>query len=396
MANNLAVQEDFYLNGQAYGPLATILADNLDPGKHRPFWYRDLKTGRLGKYISVLERDRDGYPLWEHDAQGKIITLAEYKNGYQLRKPKRRNVPITGNALLTYDQWKEIDRIVLGIYHQRTPGTQDLLSRGLRYDLPNALGTTVLQWQTASGLDHAQMDMDAQTMGDFDRLNYATNYLPVPIVHQPFKLNIRELSMNLTQGQPLDASHAREATISVTEKVEDVLFNGASAYTFGGGTIRGYTDHPNRNLVTMGTSWATDTGPNILTDVRSMKQALINDRRYGPYGLYVATNIEAQLDKYYDDTYPMKTIRQAILDIGGEGNGGGKVEYVHVADKLTASNAVMVDLTTETVEMVVGFEPRTIEWQEQGGMVTIYQVLTIMVPRIRADQDGRCGIAHCS
>ena len=145
----------------------------------------------------------------------------------------------------------------------------------------------------------------------------------------------------------------------------------------------------------MGTSWATDTGANIITDVINMRQALINDRRYGPYGLYISTNIDSNLENDYNATYPSKTIRQRILDMGGVDQ-QGRIEFVHTADKLTASNAVLVDLTPDTVEMVVGFEPRTIEWQEQGGMVTIYKVMAILVPRIRADQDGRSGIAHCS
>ena len=395
--SNLAVNEDYFVNGQAHGPLAQIMGNNLDPGRFRPYWAQDKRTGRWGKFVSLMERDRDGNPVWERDQKtGDLIYLEQYKNGYGRKKPRQKPIPITGNALLTYDQWKEIDRIVQGIYHLRTPGVQDLLSRGLRYDLPNALGTTVLQWQTASGLGNTFMDMDAQTMGDFDRLNFTTNYLPVPIIHQPFKLNIRELSMNITQGQPLDVSHAREATISVSEYAENVLFNGASAYTFGGGTIRGYTDYPDRNLVTMGTSWATDSGANIIADVINMRQALINDRRYGPYGLYVSTNIDSNLENDYSSTYPSKTIRQRILDIGGADSSQGRIEFVHTADKLTASNAVMVDLTADTIEMVVGFEPRTIEWQENGGMVTIYKVMAILVPRIRSDQDGRCGIAHCS
>lgn len=390
--------DDFYLNGQAYGTMAQRLAATMDPGRDRPYWARDRKTGRMGKFITVLERDGDGSPIWERDPKtGELIALESFKNGYVRRKPKTRTIEApTANALLTYDQWKEIDREVLGIYHLRTPGIQDMLSRGLRYDLPNALGTTVLQWQTGSGLDNAFMDMDAQTMGDFDRIKFETKYLPVPIIHQPFKLSIRELSMNVTQGAPLDVSHAREAMITVAERAENVFFNGSSAYTFGGGTIRGLTDYPDRNLVTMGTSWATDTGANIITDVINMRQALINDRRYGPYGLYVSTNIDSNLENDYNSTYPSDTIRQRIMRIGGEDTSQGKIEFVHTADKLTASNAVMVDLSRETIEIVVGFEPRTIQWQENGGMVTIYKVMAIMVPRIKSDQDGRCGIAHCS
>lgn len=398
---HLALNEDFFLNGQAVGSLAQMFAANMDPGLKRPFLWQNQKTGRWGKWIETRALDPFGNPIYERDEKGQIIALETHKSGYVKKKVKKSRSPFVGNALLTYDQWKEIDREVLGIYHLRTPGVQDLLNRGLRYDIPNALGTTVLQWQTASDLPNAFLDMDARSQGSRDRQKYLTNYLPLPIAHQEFELSIREMSMaTLTQGASLDVSHSREATITVTELLEDMLFNGRSTYTWGGGTIYGYTDHPNRATVAMGTSWATDTGPNILLDVRAMIQDLVDNRRYGPYGLYVSTNIQVNLERPYDDTYPVRSIREMILAIGAGGREGdqgtGRIEFIHTADKLAASTAVLIDLTRESVEMVVGFEPRTIQWQELGGMTTIFKVLAIMVPRIRADQGNRTGVCVCS
>ena len=50
----------------------------------------------------------------------------------------------------------------------------------------------------------------------------------------------------------------------------------------------------------------------------------------------------------------------------------------------------------ETVKVIIGLQPTTIEWDSRGGMELNYMVIAIMVPLLRADQDGNCGIVHYS
>jgi len=190
--------------------------------------------------------------------------------------------------------------------------------------------------------------------------------------------------------QSLDATLAQNAALKVADKIETVLFQGASTYKFGDGILYGYCDHPNRDLVTMGTHWndSGSTGATIVAQVLDMIQAAVNDNCYGPYGLYVPTAYASTIADDYK-TYSSVTIAQRIAEIPG-------IQFVKVAPKLTADNVVLVQLSKQTVEIVIGMDITNVPWDSPGGFYLNHKVLAIMVPRIKADQDGRCGIVHCS
>jgi hypothetical protein len=93
-----------------------------------------------------------------------------------------------------------------------------------------------------------------------------------------------------------------------------------------------------------------------------------------------------------DDDYKSesdKTIRERILGIQG-------IQDAKVLDTLPADKVLLIEMNAETVRMVEGLAINTVEWQEGGGFTTNYKVLTIMVPQIRADQNGNSGIALLS
>ncbi len=293
------------------------------------------------------------------------------------------------NAVLTYDEWKDIDRVVIQEATIRLNGVADLMSRGLQYNT-KGLGATVLQWQDASDVDDAELNMDGITRGQRDRQEFDTNYLPLPIAHKDFSFTAREIaaSRNQTAGNPLDTTNVALATRKVTELVEQMLFRGYSSYNFGGGTIYGYEDFTNRNTGSMTASWTASaaSGTTIKNDVLNMKQAMINDRMYGPYIIYIPTAYEKILDDDYNANYG-KSIRSRLLEIDN-------IVDIKVADQLTANNVVMVQLTSDVVRMVQGLALTTLQWDTEGGMKTNFKVMAILVPQIRATQANRCGIVH--
>jgi uncharacterized linocin/CFP29 family protein len=294
------------------------------------------------------------------------------------------------NDTLRYDEWKLIDKTVLEITKQRLVGVNDLISRGLTYNIANGLGTTVLAYENMSDFTDADMNMDASAKGTVDRPDYSIAYLPLPIIHKDFTYNIRALQASRTGGSPLDTTSAAIAARKVAEKVEDILFNGTSSYTFGGGTIFGYTDATYRNTGSMNAHWdhSAATGANMLDDVLRMKQASITDRHYGPWVLYIPTGYETHIDDEFKAEVS-GSIRQRLLQVEG-------LQAIRVADKLTADNIVLVEMQPETIRMVIGMEPTNVEWQTEGGMIFHYKVMTIMVPQIRQDQGNKSGIIHFS
>lgn len=295
------------------------------------------------------------------------------------------------NATLRKDEWVQYDKAVVEAAQVRMVGVADLMSRGLVYRFGNGLGKTVLEYEDASDMSDAQVSMDGVTRGRNDRVEFDLNYLPLPITHKDWFLNIRVLNASRAGGSNLDTTQAALAARKVSEAVENYLFNGSSTFTYGGGTIYGLTDQTYRNTGTLTVDWASATGDQILDDVKNMKQASIDARHFGPWMLYIPTAYETALDDDFKAASD-KSIRQRVKEISG-------IIDIRVADKLTTTSTgkkqvVLVQMTADVVRMVEGLPLTNVEWQEQGGMITNYKVMTILVPQVRADQDNRSGVTN--
>lgn len=303
--------------------------------------------------------------------------------------PLRSNNPLQVNATLRRDEWKTLDEAILEVARTRLPGVNGLISRGLTYDLGDGMGTTILETHTVSDSMEAEMTMDGVTRGQGDRPDFQHVYMPIPIIHVDYEINMRVLANSRKLGNPLDATSAEHAARKVAEKLESLTFTNTS-YAYGGGTIYSLLNHPQRNTGSLTANWddsAIEGGANIVADVRAMKQASINDRHYGPWVLYIPTNYETVMDDDYDSTTPGTTIRERILKIGG-------IEDVQVIDTMPADNVELVEMNKETVRIVRGMAMQNIQWSTEGGMVNKFKVLIIQVPQVRADQEGHSGIVH--
>lgn len=340
---------DIILNGQSFGTVGQrLLANGMSAGALRPYIGDD---GRA--YITV--------------------------NG--------EAVP-TLNATLRKDEWKHYDTAVVDIARQRLVAVQDLISRGLTYNIPNGLGTTVMEYEDAGDIEAAQISMDGLTKGQNDAVEYQMKYLPLPIIHKDFFINARVLAASRTGNRPMDTTLAQMASRKVADKLENILVNGTSSYAYAGGTIYGYLDFPYVATYTLQAHWndtpSSGTGQNCVEDVIAMKQKSIDNLHYGPWMVYVSTNYETVLDGDFKAN-GNQTIRQRIMAIEG-------ILGVKVLDVLPADRVVLVEMNPTTVRMVNALPLSVVEWQEQGGMVSLFKVMTIQVPQIRADQNNKCGI----
>jgi len=319
---------------------------------------------------------------WLHSDGRSYITVNV--NG----KPK--SVLANTTATLRYDEWKAIDQAIVKIARERLVAANDLQANGLTYPISNGLGSTVLQWETQSDFEAAEMDMEARKSSAEDRTVFETNYMPLPIIHKSFSISLRTLEASRTSGDPLDTVNAENAARQVVEKVEDVILLGASSFAYGGGTLYGYKDHINRNTVTLASNWdaSSTTGEDILDDVLAMLKSATNDRHYGDFILYIPTDYDDILDNDFK-SYSDKSIRQRLLEIP-------KIQAIRAADRLTDNHVLLVEMRPETVKLVIGLPMTTLQWEEQGGLLLKFKIMTIMLPWIRSDQDGRLGIVHLS
>jgi uncharacterized linocin/CFP29 family protein len=335
--------------------------------------------GMLGTRFSVHTLR----PYW-YKGRPYVNSQVGIKDG----KPVFKKVPVA-NATLMRDEWIEIDRVVMKTARERLVGVSDLFNAGLTYNISNAMGKTVLEYQDMNDPGSANISMDGATMGQGDRPKYLTKYLPIPIIHGDFTLDQRALEASRNSGDALDTTMIEAVTRRVSEKLEDLLFTNTS-FTYGGGTIYSYISDTNKNTVTLSANWTASgkTGAEILADIQNMKQAMINAKHYGPYMVYIPTAYETVMGNDYTTGYP-KSVRQRLMELDG-------ILGIKVVDRLAANTVVMVEMNSGTIRMVNGFSPRVVQWSSQGGMIHHFKVMTIQVPQIRADQAGNSGLCVLS
>ena len=292
------------------------------------------------------------------------------------------------NTLLNKYEWIQFDQVVIEVARQRLNGVADLINAGLTFGLDDALGVTQVEWEVMSDMTAAQQSMDGITRGERDRLDFTLKNLPVYITHKDFGLSLRHLRASRRMGQPLDTTQAAVAARLVSDKIENSLFNGPGI-TVGTSTAYGYLNHPNINAITYETndpwtSYPTKTGVEIVTDVMSMITALHADNYFGPYTLYVPGNYWVIIQNDFKGESD-RTILERILAID-------KVTAVRPCDFLPANTTLMVQMTSDVVDLVVGEQVQTVQWESEGGFMAHFKVLAVMVPRVKADYDGRSGI----
>jgi uncharacterized linocin/CFP29 family protein len=297
------------------------------------------------------------------------------------------------NATLQDREWEHIDKEILRSYRDELVGVRHLKERNLVYDLNGkGMSFTVMKSQSMGQAGNAHLTMTGLSHGESTLPEFSINYFPLPILASDWFLDFRHLQESRNAGTNLDTTMQEESAAEVAQLQEEILFNGAELFEFGGGTLYGYTDFPNRHQGTLNAAWDDDdvTGKNIVEDVRNMLDDVTQDKQRGPFGIYIPVNYEAVLGMDYSDNHSNKTIRQRIMEISS------KIEFIEVSDKLADGSVVMVQLKRDTVRMVTGQALTNVQWQEQGGFALKFKILTIDIPQIRADHDDHCGLVHYS
>jgi uncharacterized linocin/CFP29 family protein len=292
-------------------------------------------------------------------------------------------------ATLMRDEWLQIDRVVQQTARERLVVTQALLNRGLRYQLPNAMGTMQLLWQTVVGdLVDAEITMTGLAEATKDRMGFGQAQMPIPIIHKDWYYNLRYLEEGRRNGRNIETEHASNATRKVAELIETIIFNGL---TIAGGNIYGLTTHPLRKTLTVTASWATATGVQIVGDVNRMIDALSlpPNNQEGPYFLFVPRQYRTHLqDDDYTGGVNTQTIEERI-------RANGAIADIIYTSRLTTS-AVLVQLTSDVIDIIDGLAPTVVEWDSHAGFQHNFKIFAIQLPRVRANGDGQSGIAHIS
>lgn len=287
------------------------------------------------------------------------------------------------NDILRKDEWIDLDANVVEVAREQLIATGDLMSRGLTYSLPNALGKTKHEWQTMSDIGDAEISMSGLSDTRTENLEFDTQSLPLPIIHKDFHIDVRRLNASREQGESLDVLQARMAAKVVSEKIESLIFNGSNI----AGTsnkIYGYFTAPQRNTGSTTVDWNVATGAQILADVLAMIDAAEADLMFGPYILYVSRAAYNHMGDDYKAESDI-TILERLKKIAA-------LVDIRPSHLVTNNRAVLVQMTSEVVDIIDGIQPTIVEWSSHGGMLLNFKVLAIMIPRIRNDFENRSGI----
>lgn len=357
---------DYIMNGndglQGQGDTASVLLENdMNPHALRPFIGED---GR--HYVNAF------------NTKGELIA-----------KPLTNAI-----ATLRKDEWQLLDDIVVKVARERLRAVADLISTGNTFNIPNGMGTTVFQTETQSDINPASVSMDGLRENANDRPEYELTNLPLPIIHKDFHFSARQIATSRRMGTPLDTSMLEMSARKVAEQAEKLLL-GVSAiadqYAFGGGTIYGYTDFPDRLTKTITAPTASGwTGATFLAEVLAMMQQSRDVFHYGPWVLYVASAWDQYLDNdYVTTTSTTITVRERVLK-------SESLSSIRTLDFLTNFDVVLVQMSSDVVREVIGMNMTTMQWDTQGGLKKHFKIMTIMVPQLRADFNSNTGIVHGS
>ena len=295
---------------------------------------------------------------------------------------------VTINATLRHEEHLRYDDKLVKIARQRLNGIADLQRMGLVMPV-GGLGVTLSMYERAGDMTAAAINMDGMTDTEKDRLTFDEIGVPIPIFHKDWSLNKRQLEASRTRGEPLSTSQIAIATRLVADSLENALFNGVPNLIVDNRQIYGYTNHPNRNTVSLaGSGWTTSTGRDIIGDTKNMLQAAYNDNMFGMFMMYVAKDIWAEIQLDYNDDKGDKTFKERIESFAD-------ISEVKAGDSLPNGNVVLVQMTEDVVDLAVAQDIVNIEWMNNP-MQTQFKVYGALAPRVKADKDGRCGVVHAS
>lgn len=294
------------------------------------------------------------------------------------------------NSLLRKDEWKELDSQIMEAARHELRVVADIKSAGLTQGM--SLGTLLSQWNVGTRMGTPTVSMTGQTVAERDRVEFTAAGVPVPVFSIEFQIGMRQLIAARKMGNALDFTHVYEATRSISEGLENMAMLGVPDLTFGGATIYGFLNHPNRTTETAtnfgGGDWGTQT--NIVDTIAGMVNAANANHHYGPFALYVSQTQynEAALSFYTDGSGERPIDRIAKLGVASVRN--------LPTETLPAGQLALVQMTRNVVDWGEAMPIQALEWKAQDGMAVNFKVMTVATVRVKADSNGKVGVYHAT
>lgn len=287
-----------------------------------------------------------------------------------------------------------LDRAVVAVGTDRLQLTKDVMDAGLTFNLSDPLSVTQIEWNASNKVGNARRVMSPETRGENYKPDLLPFRLPIYLTISQFELDIRTLRMSERVGLPLDTANIMSGTRAVNENIEDAFINGATTLDGQDLKVAGYSAPGIATLSTAETqaltlaAWTTaPVGATVYAQTQLMINKLIANKKFGPYRLYVGTAVGSAMDADYDTVSASRglTIRERLLKIPA-------LQAVVTVDFMPATKVVLVQMTSDVLDVVVGQPPTIIPWTSASGFTFYNMIMAIMVPRVKQDYNGKTGI----
>ncbi len=346
--------------------------------------------GNTTRILMENDFDPDALRPWVSPKNGQVY-ITRTING------KRRNIrQFAANAMspLRKGDFEHLDSAIMRVARPEMNIINDLRGAGLTYSIPDGMAKGMLQYERITDINGATISMDGVRRGQSDRPLYDLVNMPLPIIHKDFDLPARQVMASRTgSGVALDTVTAEESTVRVIETAEMLALGVLPSYTYGGGTIYGMTNFPNRitSTITAPTTggWTPAT---TVTEVNGMVQLACTAFHRGPYRLYYSLPFKQYMNQDYIITgganVATQTLRERLLKIDG-------IMDVKLADFLhTGFTLILVEQKAGTIRIVTAMDLTVVQWESAANMMLHFKIMCIILPQLRCDTNGNCGLVH--
>ena len=298
----------------------------------------------------------------------------------------RANTSLITNGTLRHEDYISWDEKMVAVARNRLTVIQDLNTYGL-VDSNYTLGDEIAKYEKLSDMTAGNVDMDGVTPGQRDRLVFTQTGVPIPIFHKDFQLNRRQiLSSQNRPGANLPTLGIETATKIVAEDLESMVWNGLPNLVVGGYQIYGLTNHPNRNTVAAAAPWGGG-GDTPVADVEGMLAAAYADKFYGPFVLYVSKDKWAFIQGDYSANKGDRTFMERFMAFSD-------IVAVRPGDGLPDGNVILVQMTTDVIELKVAQELMNFEQPQVNAYQHDFEVMAAMAVAVKSDSSGNCGVVQ--
>lgn len=354
-----------FLDPNGFAPSGSIgsklLAAKGDYNVLRPFIGADGRS-----YVSIQngKYDDKGNPLYD----AKLVANA--------------------GALLLRREWEYVDQVMVRVAKPRLKLINLMRAAGMSRAFPNAYNYSSYAYDRVSDIDDAVISMSPKSNLSNDTAVVDSINIPLPIIHKEFTFEAREIAISRHSGQPLSTTNLELGAEKVAEAAEKLVLGTWGSYAYGGGTLTGLTNAPNRITGAFLNPTVSGWTPIMLyNSVIAMVQAALAVNQYGPFDLYFSTGLMQYMMRQFSTAYGAGSLLKNLQELP-------LLVNVEMLDYLTGNQLLLVQRKPSTASVLVGMDMRVVQWASDGGETENFRIMAMMIPLIPVDQSSQCGIVH--